>query len=109
VLFAALVSLALAPFLLPKMHDRYFYPADVSSIVMAFFLPQFWFVPVAYQIISSLVYAIFLFDAPRSTMLILATQLNTFMIIYLLWKQSRLSKVEDTTRTVQLSETETTQ
>src|SRR5690349_8544058 len=31
-LFAALVSLALTPFLLPKMHDRYFYPADVVSI-----------------------------------------------------------------------------
>jgi Gpi18-like mannosyltransferase len=91
-LFAALVSLALTPFLLPKMHDRYFYPADVVSILLAFFTPQMWFVPVCYQIISSLVNSIFLFETDRSTMLILATQLNTIVIVYLLWKQFRFSR-----------------
>jgi Gpi18-like mannosyltransferase len=90
-LFAALVSLALTPFLLPKMHDRYFYPADVVSILVAFFTPQMWFVPVCYQIISALVYSIFLFETDRSTMLILATQLNTIVIVYLLWKQFHFS------------------
>ena len=91
-LFAALVSLALTPFLLPKMHDRYFYPADVTSIIVAFSAPQIWFIPVCYQVISSLVYSIFLFETDRSTMLILATQLNTLVIAYLLWKQVHLSQ-----------------
>jgi len=91
VLYAALVSVALTPFLLPKMHDRYFYPADVFSILIAFAAPQFWFIPVCYQILSSLVYSIFLFETDRSTMLILATQLNTFVVLYLLWKQFRFS------------------
>jgi Gpi18-like mannosyltransferase len=87
VLLAALISVALMPFLLPKMHDRYFYPADVMSIILAFSAPQFWFIPICYQVISSLVYSIFLFEADRSTMLILATQLNTMVIVYLVWKQ----------------------
>ena len=71
ILLAPLVSVALTPFLLPKMHDRYFYPADVMSILLAFSVPQFWFVPLCYQVISSLVYAIFLVEADRVTMLIL--------------------------------------
>jgi Gpi18-like mannosyltransferase len=91
-LFAALVSVALTPFLLPKMHDRYFYPADILSILLAFSAPQFWFVPICYQVISSLVYAIFLIEADRSTMLILATQLNTIVMVYLLWKQFGYSR-----------------
>jgi Gpi18-like mannosyltransferase len=91
-LLAALVSVAITPFLLPKMHDRYFYPADVFSILLAFSAPQFWFIPICYQVISGLVYAIFLVEADRSTMLILATQLNTIVIAYLLWKQFRLAK-----------------
>jgi Gpi18-like mannosyltransferase len=91
-LFAALVSVALTPFLLPKMHDRYFYPADVLSILLAFSSPQFWFIPICYQVVSSLVCAIFLIKAERSTMLILATQLNTVVLAYLLWKQFRSSR-----------------
>lgn len=108
VLFAALVSVALTPFLLPKMHDRYFYPADVLSILVGFSTPQFWFIPVCYQVISSLVYMIFLIEADRSSMLILATQLNTAVMAYLLWKQFRLSKVHENPRVVQVPNTEVT-
>lgn len=89
-IYLSLVSVALVPFLLPKMHDRYFYPADAFSIVAAFYWPKLWFVPVAYQVISSLVYFIFLFDAHRQISLVLATQLNTFVLAYLLWKQFKL-------------------
>jgi len=89
---SALVSVALMPFLLPKMQDRYFYPADVFSILLAFSAPQFWFIPICYQVISSLVYTIFLIKADRATMLILATQLNTIVLAYMLWKQTRFSK-----------------
>ena len=90
--YLSLVSTALVPFLLPKMHDRYFYPADVFSIVAAFHWPRLWFLPVAYQVISGLAYSIFLFDAHRQVALVLATQLNTFVLAYLLWKQSKLTR-----------------
>lgn len=108
VLFAALVSVALTPFLLPKMHDRYFYPADVLSILVGFSTPQLWFIPVCYQVISSLVYLIFLIEADRSSMLILATQLNTAVMAYLLWKQFRLSKVRENPNVIQVPNTEVT-
>jgi Gpi18-like mannosyltransferase len=108
VVFAALVSVALTAFLLPKMHDRYFYPADVLSILLAFSAPQFWFIPICYQVISSLVYAIFLIEADRATMLILATQLNTLVIAYLLGKQFRQSKLQENSKIVHVSGTEAT-
>jgi Gpi18-like mannosyltransferase len=63
IILVATISTALLPFLLPKMHDRYFYPTDVLSIVLAFFMPELWFIPVLYQIISFSSISIFLFSA----------------------------------------------
>src|SRR3989344_3735802 len=40
-----LFSLTL-PFLLPRMHERYFFAADVTSIIYAFYFPRFYYVPV---------------------------------------------------------------
>lgn len=91
IFFTALVSVALTPLLLPKMHDRYFYPADIFSLVLILFYPELWFVPVSYQVISLLAYSIFLFDVPRQIPLILSTELNTVMLAYLLWKQYRVT------------------
>jgi Gpi18-like mannosyltransferase len=98
ILFMSLISTAITPFLLPKMHDRYFYPADVFSLILAFYTPQFWFVPIAYQMVSGLAYSIFLFDAPRSTVLVLATEINTLVIAYLIWEHfKQLNTGEKTT------------
>jgi Gpi18-like mannosyltransferase len=37
----------LVPFVLPSMHERYFYLADVLTLILAFYLPrQLWFVPI---------------------------------------------------------------
>jgi Gpi18-like mannosyltransferase len=90
--YMALISVACVPFILPKMHERYFYPADVFSILLAFSLPELWFVAVGYQAISLLAYSIFLFDQNPVPNLVLATILNTAMMIILLWKQNQLSK-----------------
>jgi Gpi18-like mannosyltransferase len=51
-LLAATMFVALAPFLLPKMHDRYFFAADILSIVLAFCAPRYWFLPVLFQLSS---------------------------------------------------------
>jgi Gpi18-like mannosyltransferase len=66
IILAAFISVALVPFLLPKMHDRYFYPADVLSIVLAFYWPALWFVPVLYQFASTSAISIFLFNFDSS-------------------------------------------
>jgi hypothetical protein len=51
-LLAATMFLAVAPFLLPKMHDRYFFAADLTSIVLAVYIPRLWIVPIILQISS---------------------------------------------------------
>lgn len=87
----ALVSLALTPFLLPKMHDRYFYPADVFSLVAVFFVPEMWFVPIAYQVISLLSYIPFLLGLNPQGIIPFAVLVNTLTIGFLLWKQWRMT------------------
>lgn len=86
-ILTSLTSLAMAPYLLPKMHDRYFYPADVFSIVFAFFFPKIWFVPIAYQVVSFLSYLPYLFNTPAKNTIPIAFIINTITIIFLIQKQ----------------------
>ena len=41
----ATCSAILVPFVLPHMHERYFFPADALSLVYAFYFPRFFIVP----------------------------------------------------------------
>jgi Gpi18-like mannosyltransferase len=45
------------PFLLPDMHERYFYLADVVSIIYAFYFPRYFFIAIIMQLCSLLSYA----------------------------------------------------
>nr|WP_157529022.1 hypothetical protein [Kibdelosporangium sp. MJ126-NF4] len=61
VLLATLFAI-LVPFFLPAMHERYFYLADVLSVVVAFYFPRrLWPVPLLVQFASFLSYTPFLF------------------------------------------------
>ncbi|MFJ9697205.1 hypothetical protein [Kitasatospora sp. NPDC101183] len=61
VVLTALASAITLPFLLPSMHDRYFYIADVLSVVAAFYVPRrLWFVPALVQVSSFCAYLTFL-------------------------------------------------
>lgn len=55
-ILAATMFVALMPFLLPKMHDRYFFAADVFAILLAVYAPRLWFVPVLFQASSLAAY-----------------------------------------------------
>ena len=92
-IFLAFVSVALTPFLLPKMHDRYFYPADVLSIALAFYFPALWFVPILYQIISLTAISGFLFNA-SPTAIALAALLNCVTLAVILREQRLLEERE---------------
>jgi Gpi18-like mannosyltransferase len=83
----ALAALALVPFVLPKMHERYYYPVDVFSYAVIIFAPEMWFVPLLYQLISGLSYSIFLLGAP-TTFVMFAALINTGVTVYILQKQS---------------------
>jgi Gpi18-like mannosyltransferase len=53
IVLLATSSAIVVPFLLPSMHERYFYVADVLTVIAAFRLPrQLWYVPVLVQLAS---------------------------------------------------------
>lgn len=77
----ALVSVLFMPFFLPKMHDRYFYPADVIAILYAFFFPQYFFVPVVIVLASFLAYHPTLFEVETVPMGYLAVAMFAMLLI----------------------------
>jgi Gpi18-like mannosyltransferase len=85
-LLLALVSAELVPFLLPNMHDRYFYLADTISIVLAFMMPDMWFIALLFQLVSGLSYSIYLYSASPDN-LVLAAAINVVTLAALLVRQ----------------------
>ena len=85
----ATLSVALMPFLLPGMHDRYFYPADLLSIAQAFFVPALTPVAVAFQVTSGLAYRVFLIR--QYTPLRRLALINGCVIAFLVWQYWRRS------------------
>ncbi|HCZ36973.1 MAG TPA: hypothetical protein DHV26_13720 [Cytophagales bacterium] len=90
----ALASVALVPFLLPKMLDRYFYPADILSFAVAILLPELWFIPLMFQISSGLVYLIFPFGFPP-LMALPGAFINTALVIVIIRRQLKSLKEEN--------------
>lgn len=81
IMLSALASLALVPFLLPKMHDRYFYPADVFAFASAIVLPEFWFLSVFFQLASGITYTVFLFGTPPILVALTAAIMAALVIL----------------------------
>ncbi|NMB53596.1 MAG: hypothetical protein GYA15_02745 [Leptolinea sp.] len=80
-LFTVLVSLAL-PFILPKMHERYFFTAALFSIFLPFFYPRTRLIPLALQVTSLLSYMLYLRDYELVPLAIPAV-INFIVLIYL--------------------------
>ena len=57
----ATLSVLIVPFFLPKMHERYFFPADIIAIILAFYFPKFGYIPVVIGLVSLLSYLPFLY------------------------------------------------
>jgi Gpi18-like mannosyltransferase len=83
----SLISLLLLPFLLPKMHERYFFGADLFSVVWVFFYPKKWYVSVMIVSASFLSYLPFLFGSELfpmwipAGMMLCATGLTTSVFL----------------------------
>lgn len=60
VIFFAITIAVVLPYVLPKMHERYFYPAAMFTILMIFFFPRLKLIPLALQVTSLLSYLPFL-------------------------------------------------
>ena len=52
IVLLAAFSVLLVPYVTPNMHDRYFFPADLLCIVLAFFRPRLWYAPVVVILVS---------------------------------------------------------
>ncbi|GID25853.1 hypothetical protein Abr02nite_08360 [Paractinoplanes brasiliensis] len=61
VVLAATLFSIMVPFLLPGMHERYFFLADVTTVLLAVFVPRLWFVPLLVQASSLLSYQPYMF------------------------------------------------
>jgi Gpi18-like mannosyltransferase len=81
----ALVSVIIMPYFLPKMHDRYLYPADAISIIYGFYFPQYYFIPILINLISFFIYENVLFGMSNVSLYVL--QLALILVIVLLAKQ----------------------
>jgi Gpi18-like mannosyltransferase len=61
ILLLAVLFTITVPFFLPAMHERYFYLAEIFSVVIAFIVPRMFWVALFVQVASALSYVAFLF------------------------------------------------
>ncbi len=88
--FMATFSVLIMPYFLPKMHDRFFFPADVISIILAFYCPRYWYVPVVIGSVSFLTYMRFLLERayilqpwlPVALLLLIAILGRQFLLMF---------------------------
>jgi Gpi18-like mannosyltransferase len=80
---AALFSI-MVPFLLPGMHERYFFLADVLTVLLACRRPKLWFVPVLVQGASLLSYAPYLLGGYLAPMAVPAAMMLAALLSTLL-------------------------
>jgi Gpi18-like mannosyltransferase len=59
-LYFALLSAVALPYFLPHMHERYFYLADMFSVIYAFYVPRHWYIPIFVVLSSFIAYSAFL-------------------------------------------------
>jgi Gpi18-like mannosyltransferase len=78
---AATLFAILVPFTLPGMHERYFFLADVLSVVLAFYRPRLWYVPLLVQTSSLLAYEPYLLHAESVPLAALAGLMLAALLI----------------------------
>lgn len=96
IVLAAAASLQLMPFLLPKMHERYFYGFEILSIVLAFLDPRYAIVAIIAQVDAILAYLPFEMQHGISVLgAPLAAVLNTILLVSVqcaLWQRTVLNR-----------------
>ncbi len=62
IIYLAALSVIMVPFFLPRMHDRYFFPADIITIILVFYRPRYWYVAILISLMSLNTYIAYLFE-----------------------------------------------
>jgi len=86
----ATASVLVTPFLLPRMHERYFFAADVLSIVLAFYVRRLVVVAVIVQLVSLASYSPFLVHRELVPGEFLSALELTAILILLRWISSTM-------------------
>jgi Gpi18-like mannosyltransferase len=79
-LMPALLSLLLVPYFLPGTHERYFFAADLFSVVYVFFFPRRWVVALWIQCASVCSYLPYLFQVRIVPLSILGIVMGTALV-----------------------------
>jgi len=81
VLLAFLSSLIM-PFFLPRMHERYFFPADVIAFVFAFYyFPHFFYAPIVVDLISFFSFQTYLFHTSDIPLQVLSLGIMVMIVL----------------------------
>jgi len=93
----ALLSVLFPPFLLPGMHERYFFAADVLSVIYAFYVPHGVWVPILVQFASAFTYLPYLFHqepVPRPLLALVMLAAIALVVVnhFKLLSQSNVAK-----------------
>lgn len=73
----AAFSVLVMPFILPRMRDRYFILAEITAIILAFYIPKYWYVPVIISLSNFMVHIRHLYKYKPMTM----NQLSILMLV----------------------------
>lgn len=89
----ALLFAILVPFLLPRMHERYFFMADIISLLYAFCFPKKFYIAILIPLVSLFCYLPFLYNTGTDSIIDLSIVL--FIIIMDLIYSFRLHLINE--------------
>src|ERR1700676_623493 len=81
ILKLCLLSVLMTPFFLPKMHDRFFFVADVTAIAYAFYFPRQYPVAIMVSFASFFAYQPFLFHYALVPPMVLPIVMGTALVL----------------------------
>lgn len=81
IVLLAMISTLIVPFFLPKMHERYFFPALLVSYVFGFYFPKFFYIPIVVSVISYFSYQQYLFQTTDFPFSVLALVMLAVVLI----------------------------
>jgi Gpi18-like mannosyltransferase len=89
-LLVAAACAAAMPYVLPKMHERFFFPADVLALALAFALPRYWSAAVLLQTGTLLAYMHYLAGVDRAAQWAVAPVTAALgVLLFALWEAHR--------------------
>lgn len=89
----ALLLVVIVPFLLPRMHERYFFMADIISLLYAFCFPKKFYIAIIIPFVSLLCYLPFLYNTGTDYLIDLSIVL--FIVIIDLLYSFRLHLINE--------------